>query len=60
MDRWDNFMVPKPFSRVVLAVGEPYTIPPDVQLDAIEPHRLNVQEAVMSLMRQSEDRLRID
>ena len=60
MDRWDNFMVPKPFSRVVLAVGEPYTIPPDVPLAAIEPHRLNVQEAVMSLMRQSEDRLRID
>ncbi len=60
MDRWDNFMVPKPFSRVVLAVGEPYTIPPDVPLDDIESHRLNVQEAVMSLMRESEDRLRID
>jgi len=60
MDRWDNFMVPKPFSRVVLAVGEPYTIPPDVPLDAIEPHRLNVQEAVMSLMRESENTLRID
>jgi lysophospholipid acyltransferase (LPLAT)-like uncharacterized protein len=60
MDRWDNFMVPKPFSRIVLAIGEPYTIPPDVPLDAIEPHRLNVQEAVMSLMRQSEDRLRTD
>jgi len=60
MDRWDNFMIPKPFSRIVLAVGEPYTIPPDVPLDAIEPHRLNVQEAVMSLMRESEDKLRID
>ena len=60
LNRWDNFMVPLPFSRVVLAIGEPYTIPPDVPLNEIEPHRLNVQEAVMSLMRQSEARLQSD
>ena len=59
LDRWDNFMIPKPFSRVVLAIGKPYPVPADVPLDAIEPHRLNVQEAVMSLMRESEDRLQI-
>jgi lysophospholipid acyltransferase (LPLAT)-like uncharacterized protein len=58
LPRWDKFMIPLPFCRVVLAVGQPYTIPPDVPLDAIEPHRLAVQEAVMSLMRQSEERLR--
>jgi lysophospholipid acyltransferase (LPLAT)-like uncharacterized protein len=58
LPRWDKFMIPLPFCRVVLAVGKPYTIPPDVPLDAIEPHRLAVQEAVMSLMRQSEERLR--
>ncbi len=57
LDRWDDFMIPLPFSRVVYAVGEPYMIPGDVPLDALEPHRLNVQGAVMSLMRQSEDRL---
>ncbi len=60
LDRWDDFMIPLPFSRVVLAIGEPYTVPPDVPLDSLEPHRLNVQEAVMSLMRQSEDRLQSD
>lgn len=49
--RWDDFMIPKPFSRVVLAVGEPYTIPPDTPLADIEPHRVHVQQAVMSLMR---------
>jgi lysophospholipid acyltransferase (LPLAT)-like uncharacterized protein len=53
-------MIPKPFSRIVLAIGEPYVIPSDVPLDAIEPHRLNVQAAVMSLMRESEDRLQLD
>jgi lysophospholipid acyltransferase (LPLAT)-like uncharacterized protein len=58
LDRWDNFMIPKPFSRVVLAIGAPYPIPPDTPLDKIEPHRLNIQLAVMSLMRESEARLK--
>ena len=60
LDRWDRFMIPKPFARIVLAVGEPYSIPRDVALEALEPHRLNVQEAVMSLMRESEERLQTD
>lgn len=58
LNRWDDFMVPLPFSRVVLAIGEPYSIPAGTSLNELEPHRRNVQEAVMSLMRQSEDRLK--
>ena len=58
LNRWDDFMIPLPFSRVVYAIGEPYAIPANVPLDALEPHRLNVQETVMSLMRQCEDRLK--
>ena len=54
LDRWDDFMVPKPFARVVLAIGAPYDIPSNAPLDNLEPHRLAVQEAVMSLMRESE------
>lgn len=50
LDRWDRFMVPKPFARVALAVGEPYPVPRSVPLDQLEPHRQNVQERVMSLM----------
>lgn len=57
LDRWDDFMVPKPFSRIVLAVGEPYTIPADAPLDNLEPHRQAVQQAVMSLMQESEHAL---
>ena len=58
MNRWDNFMVPKPFARIVLAVGEPYQIPARAPLDDLETHRQAVQQAVMSLMRQSEEVLR--
>lgn len=58
LKRWDNFMIPKPFSRVVMAIGAPYLIPADAPLDQLEAHRLNVQEAVMSLMRDSEQALK--
>lgn len=54
LNRWDDFMIPKPFARIVLAIGEPYTLPKDTPLDKLEPHRLFVQEAVMSLMSDSE------
>jgi lysophospholipid acyltransferase (LPLAT)-like uncharacterized protein len=60
LDRWDDFMIPKPFSRVVMAIGEPYTIPRGTPLDQLEPHRLNVQQAVMSLMEDCETRLKAD
>ena len=58
LNRWDNFMIPKPFSRIVIAIGEPMPVPRDVPLDDLEPVRLNVQEAVMSLMRESEQALK--
>jgi hypothetical protein len=54
LKRWDDFLIPKPFARIVIAIGEPVPVPRDIPLDALEPVRLNVQEAVMSLMRDSE------
>jgi lysophospholipid acyltransferase (LPLAT)-like uncharacterized protein len=57
LNRWDRFMVPKPFAKIVIAIGKPYPVGGNVALDALEPHRVNVQEAVMSLMRESEHAL---
>jgi lysophospholipid acyltransferase (LPLAT)-like uncharacterized protein len=57
LNRWDDFMIPKPFARVVVAVGEPYLVSRDVKINEIEPHRLNVQRRVMSLMEQCEQAL---
>jgi lysophospholipid acyltransferase (LPLAT)-like uncharacterized protein len=53
-------MIPKPFARVALAVGEPYAVGRDVPLDGIEPHRQRVQAAVMSLIVDCERALGID
>ena len=56
--RWDDFMIPKPFARIAIAIGEPGPVPRGIALDALEPVRVNVQEAVMSLMTDSEQALK--
>jgi lysophospholipid acyltransferase (LPLAT)-like uncharacterized protein len=50
-------MVPKPFARIAVAIGEPYALPPGTPLNELETHRLLVQEAVMSLMTDCESLL---
>lgn len=50
MKRWDRFMIPKPFARVVLAVGEPIAVPADLPLNGIEEYRLRMQNAINDLM----------
>jgi lysophospholipid acyltransferase (LPLAT)-like uncharacterized protein len=54
LDRWDRFMIPKPFAMVCVGVGTPHAIPRSVALDDIERFRLAVQDAVMSVMRDCE------
>jgi len=57
LNRWDSFMVPKPFARITIAIGAPCPIPDDAPLDGLESHRTAVQEALMSLMADSENAL---
>ena len=58
LDRWDRFMIPKPFARIAVAIGEPYPVDRKTPLDELEPHRLAVQQAVMSLMADCETLLK--
>jgi lysophospholipid acyltransferase (LPLAT)-like uncharacterized protein len=47
--RWDRFMIPKPFTRVALAIGEPVPVPAATPLDKIEEYRLAMQRALVAL-----------
>ena len=53
LDRWDDFMIPKPFAKVVLAVGEPVVVPRDTAIDALEEYRMQMQYATNALMKES-------
>ena len=55
LNRWDNFMVPKPFARVVYAIGTPLTVPADTPVDALEEFRRRMEDATNSLTEQSKE-----
>ncbi|HAK54214.1 MAG: lysophospholipid acyltransferase family protein [Vicinamibacterales bacterium] len=53
---WDRTQIPKPFSRVALAVGAPIEVPPDADEATLEAKRLELEEALRRLVRTT-DRL---
>jgi lysophospholipid acyltransferase (LPLAT)-like uncharacterized protein len=53
LKRWDDFMIPKPFARIVLAIGESVAVPADTPLKRIDEYRAVMQDAVNRLMEQS-------
>ena len=57
LNRWDNFMIPKPFARIVYAIGEPITVPSDTPVNAIEEFRIRMEDATNDLMRRSNEAL---
>jgi lysophospholipid acyltransferase (LPLAT)-like uncharacterized protein len=54
---WDKMLVPKPFARVVIAIGHPHYVPKDASVDSLERHRVEIQDSLMSLMSTCRDAL---
>lgn len=52
LSSWDRMLLPTPFARVVIAIGEPHHVPRDTSVDDLEKHRVAMQDSLMSLMTQ--------
>ena len=46
---WDRFMVPKPFSRVIIRFGKPICVSPDIGEDEFENNRVFVEQEMKAL-----------
>ena len=46
---WDRAQVPKPFSRIAVAVGEPMRVDPDADEAGLEQRRLDLESALSRL-----------
>ncbi len=57
LDRWDKFMIPKPFARVVLAIGEPIPVTRTASPEEMEACRQSMQDAINKLMTSSQQAL---
>ncbi len=54
---WDRTQVPKPFSRVVLAIGEPFFVPAEADAGVLEGRRLDLERELARLERVALERL---
>lgn len=53
MKTWDRFMVPKPFARIVTAVGNPVPVPRNASLAEMEAIRAEMESALEALIQES-------
>lgn len=51
---WDRFMIPKPFSRVIIRFGRPILIPKGLGNDAFEEQRLQVEKEMRRLYEETD------
>lgn len=56
--RWDNFMIPKPFSRIVVALGEPLAPAASAQPGDIEQGRQEMQSRLIRLKEEANKMLK--
>ena len=50
---WDKFIVPKPFSTVAIAVGQPFYIDKDLKDEALEQKRIEIEKEMMRCVEQA-------
>ena len=52
-DSWDQFIVPRPFTRIVIAVGEPMMVPKELGVDQLEPFQRTMEKTMARLIEQA-------
>jgi lysophospholipid acyltransferase (LPLAT)-like uncharacterized protein len=53
MRSWDRTQIPKPRATIGIAIGEPFHVPPDVDDEGLEAHRVELESRLASLERRS-------
>ena len=51
--QWDRFVIPKPLSRVAIAVGEPVYVPKGLDARGLEKHQADMEIRLKSLYEQA-------
>lgn len=57
LDRWDSFLIPKPFAKVAIAVGEPIEVPGSTPMSELEKVRDSVQAEMDRLLKEAQARV---
>jgi lysophospholipid acyltransferase (LPLAT)-like uncharacterized protein len=51
---WDRIVVPRPFTRIAVTLGEPQHLPKDLSSEALETERQRLEQLLLDLTQQAE------
>lgn len=51
---WDRFMIPKPFTRIIIRFDEPFYVPPDLDNDRFEEKRAALEDRLRGLYEETD------
>ncbi|RYG42916.1 DUF374 domain-containing protein [bacterium] len=57
---WDRYIVPKPFARGLVLIGEGFTVPPDADEAGLEAARLRLEQEINRIEAEADRRLGIE
>jgi lysophospholipid acyltransferase (LPLAT)-like uncharacterized protein len=57
LSSWDRFIIPKPFARIAIAIGEPLQVPKGLMAEDLEPLRLQMENALKELTQRAQNAL---
>jgi lysophospholipid acyltransferase (LPLAT)-like uncharacterized protein len=52
---WDRMIIPNPFSRITIVVGEPFAVPRGLDQDEMERHRLEIEQRMRDQLQQAKE-----
>ncbi|MGB8656682.1 MAG: lysophospholipid acyltransferase family protein [Candidatus Zixiibacteriota bacterium] len=52
---WDKFLIPKPFSRVIIMLGKPIDVPAQSTTDELEEKRVQLGKSLLELTQKADD-----
>jgi lysophospholipid acyltransferase (LPLAT)-like uncharacterized protein len=51
--KWDRFVIPKPFARIIIAVGEPVYVARGLDAAGLERQQLEMEQRLLALYEQA-------
>lgn len=57
LNSWDRFIIPRPFARIAIVVGQPVQIPKGLLAEDLEPLRQQMQDTLLGLTEQAKQAL---
>ena len=58
LNSWDHFIIPKPFSKAVVSIGQPYYVPSKLSKESKEKVRKEIENIMLEQIKNNQKMLK--